>query len=86
MGSFALALAFILDISPIEKIIVIILAVLVLVVEIINTAFERLLDKIINEHHTDVAIIKELLAGAVFIFSLSAFLIGIWIFGKALIN
>ncbi|MDP2934160.1 MAG: diacylglycerol kinase [bacterium] len=84
IGSLAITLAFILELSFVERAVIIVFSVLVLVVEIINTAFEKLLDKIIKEENPEIAKIKELMAAAVLIFSAAAFLIGLWIFGRAI--
>lgn len=84
IGFFAITLAFALDLAFAEKAVIIILASLVLAAEAINSAFERLLDAVIKEHSREAARIKELMAAAVFIFSLAAFFIGCWIFGRVI--
>ena len=84
IGLAAISLAFILNLSLTEKAVVIIFTALVLVIEIINSAFEKILDKIIKEKNPEVARIKELMAAAVFIFSIAAFFLGLWIFGYAI--
>lgn len=45
---------------------------LILVAEIFNTAFEKLLDLLIPQHHPEVGKIKDLLAGGVLVFSIIA--------------
>jgi diacylglycerol kinase len=77
-------LAFILRLSFAETAVVIILSVLVLLAEIINTVVEKTLDLISKEQNPEIAKIKDLAAAGVLIFSVSAFLIGLWIFGKAI--
>ncbi len=83
VGFSAIVLAFALNLALWEKVVIIILTALVLAAEIINSAFERLLDTVIKEHSREAARIKELMAAAVFIFSLAAFLVGLWLFGRA---
>jgi len=84
IGFLAMVLAFILGLSFVEKVVIVIFSALVLVVEIINTAFERTLDKICPEQNQEIARIKDLSAAAVLIFSVAAFLVGLWIFGRAI--
>jgi diacylglycerol kinase len=52
----------------------------VLVVEMINTAFELVVDMLSPEFHPIAKIIKDVAAGAVLIASISAFVIGILLF------
>jgi len=85
IGIIALVFAFILNLSLIEKIIVLILTSLVLSAEIFNSAIETFIDILIKEHNPEAAKIKEFIAGAVLILSITAFIIGIWIFANALI-
>lgn len=80
----AVSLAFALELSFAETAIIIILSGLVMTFEIVNTAFEKTLDKICKEHNPEIAVIKDLLAASVLIFSLAALLIGSWIFIRAI--
>ncbi|MDI6820908.1 MAG: diacylglycerol kinase [Patescibacteria group bacterium] len=84
VGVFAIILAFILDLNAIERIIIIILSALVLGAEILNSAIETFVDILIKEHNPEAAKVKEFIAGAVLIFSITAFVIGVWIFTNAL--
>lgn len=52
----------------------------VLMVEMINTAFELVVDMLSPEFHPIAKIIKDVAAGAVLIASISAFVIGILLF------
>jgi diacylglycerol kinase len=85
IGFLAIAFAFVLKLTFAEKAVIIIFSALVLVVEIINTAFERTLDKICPEQSADIARIKDLSAAAVLIFSAAAFFVGAWIFVRAVL-
>lgn len=84
IGIAAIALAFILGISYVEKLIIVLCMGLVLGAEAINSATERLLDFVSQEYREEIHEIKDLMAGAVLIFSITAFAIGLWIFTKAL--
>src|SRR3989344_8762652 len=83
MGIVALALAFVLSLSLIERIIIMLLVALVLALEAFNTAIEILLDHVTPEQHNSVARIKDVMAAGVFIISLCALIIGILIFADA---
>jgi undecaprenol kinase len=52
----------------------------VLMVEMINTAFELVVDMLSPEFHPTAKIIKDVAAGAVLVASISAFVIGILLF------
>ena len=84
IGIMANGLAFSLGLSWIDKVVIIILTTLVLGVEMLNSAFEELLDMVVEYHHPAVGKIKELMAAAVLLFSIAAFIIGVWIFSRAL--
>lgn len=73
-------LGFYLQISVLEWIIIILLIALILILEIINSIFERLLDLIKPRIHEYVGDIKDMTAAAVFIGAIIAALIGIIIF------
>lgn len=86
IGAFAVTLAFMLELAFEERVVIIILTALVLMAETINSAFEKLLDVVIKEHHPQAAHIKELMAAAVFIFCLAALILGLWIFGRTILK
>ena len=68
-------------ISEIEFIFVIFSIALVFIAEAANTAFELLLDFIHGDKfHPDVKLLKDILAGGVFIAALNAFVVGLIIF------
>ena len=79
-------LGFVLNISNYEWLIVILLCGLVLTVETINTAIEKIVDFISPNWDTKAGIIKDLAAGAVLIISIVAFVAGIIIFLPKFIN
>ncbi|AXG70829.1 undecaprenol kinase [Kordia sp. SMS9] len=53
---------------------------LIMSLEGINTAIEEIADFIHPEHHKKIGLIKDLAAGAVFIFAIAAIIIGCFIY------
>lgn len=78
----AIALGFTLDITTMEWCIVLICTGAVLTLETMNTAIEAFVDMVQPNHHPIAGKIKDLSAGAVFIFTIIAFICGLLIFGK----
>ncbi|WP_096434609.1 diacylglycerol kinase family protein [Alteribacter populi] len=52
----------------------------VLALELINTALERCVDMVTSEYNIKAKVIKDVAAGAVMVFSITAVLVGITIF------
>jgi len=77
--------AFFLPLSSSERIIVIMLCGIVISFELINTAFEKFIDFHVKNFDPEIKVVKDIAAGAVLIVSLTALIIGLWIFGKYLI-
>ena len=86
IGFFAVMLSFLLNTSLTDKAVIVLCVGLVLGSETVNTAVEQLSDFISPSHRDEIRITKDLMAAAVLIFSITALIIGIIIFGKALIN
>ncbi|HTY39496.1 MAG TPA: diacylglycerol kinase family protein [Candidatus Paceibacterota bacterium] len=84
VGALAITVSFFVDISDVERLIIVLCAALVLGSEAMNSATERLLNFVSPGHNEDIRIIKDLMAASVFMFSSAAFVVGIWIFGHAL--
>ena len=76
-----LVLLLTLPLSDWEKGAVIIVVGLVLVVEFVNTAIERLLNVVKPQFHEDVRDMKDMTAGATLIASFIAVVIGLLVFG-----
>lgn len=76
----AVLFGFIFRISIVEWLFVVAAAALVLTAETFNTALEELCDMLRTSHDPHVEKIKDLAAGAVFLASLGAFVIGCIIF------
>ena len=79
-AALALALAFVLQISRIEWLLVLLAMGIVLTAELINTSLEELCDMLQPSHDPHIAKIKDLAAGAVFLSSWVALLIGAFVF------
>ena len=81
MAAMAIICSLAFKISEIEFIFVIFSIALVFIAEAANTAFELLLDFVHGDKfHPDVKLLKDILASAVFIAALNAFVIGLIIF------
>lgn len=76
----AIGLAWLLNISRGEWLIVILVIGLVLSAEAFNTALEKLCDHITPEHHPSIGSIKDTAAAAVLIISIMALIAGLVIF------
>ena len=84
IGAMAVIFSVILKLTAVEKALVILCVGLVLGAEIINSAIEQTLNFISREPSPEIRKIKNLVAAAVFIFSLASLIVGILIFGKAI--
>jgi len=81
-----IVLSFLLGISSWEWLVVIFLILLVLLLEILNTVFERLVDMLKPRVHMYVYDIKNMTAAMVLITAVSAIIIGTIIFGPKIID
>ncbi|WP_096201306.1 diacylglycerol kinase [Bacillus sp. FJAT-45350] len=77
---FVIALSIFLNIPLMHKLILIVVIGGVLALEVMNTAIERTVDLITDEFHPIAKLAKDVSAGAVFIFSLVAIIVGLLIF------
>lgn len=71
---------FLFPLTHAERILVLLLILLVLVLELINTAIEAFTDIVKPRLHSQVKIVKDIMAGTVFIASLGAAILGLMIF------
>ncbi len=76
IGIIMTILGFIVNLSTTEWIIQILTIALIMSIEGINTAIEEIADFIHPEHHPKIGLIKDLAAGAVFIFAIAAAIVG----------
>lgn len=82
IGIIAIVLGAVLKISLIELIIIITMVFLVVILEMFNTGFERLIDVISPKYHKEYGKIKDIIAGVVLMNSILAIIVGILIFTK----
>jgi diacylglycerol kinase len=80
IGFFVMILMFIFDIRGTEKVALFLVIFSVLVMEIINTIFERVVDILKPRVHPYAQLIKDIMAAAVLIASIGAIVIGTIIF------
>ncbi|MFA5211517.1 MAG: diacylglycerol kinase family protein [Patescibacteria group bacterium] len=79
-GILAILLMFIFDIKTWEKMIVFMMVILVLVLELTNTVVETFINLLKPRMEIHAGIIKDIMAGVVFIASCGAAILGIIIF------
>lgn len=82
----AIALGFLLNINKIEWTIILLLIGIVISLEIINSAIERIADFVCNEKNEKIKKTKDLAAGAVLIMAIIAVIIAIIIFIPKIID
>lgn len=82
----AILLGFLFEITLTEWCIILICIGIVLSLEIINTAIECFVDLVEPNYNPKAGAIKDLVAGAVLVFSIISALIGIMIFGKYILD
>lgn len=75
---------FFLQLTALEKAMIIMAMSSVLVLELVNTVVERFVDILEPRVHTYVALIKDLMAAAVLVVTISSILVGLIIFGQLL--
>ena len=75
---------FFLPLGAVEKAMVILAISSVLVLELVNTVAERFVSLLEPRVHTYVGVIKDVMAAAVLVVSISSILIGLIIFGQLL--
>lgn len=86
IGVVALMLSAILPLRAWEVVLIILLIMLVLVMELLNTAFEYVSDLVKPRLDHYVYMLKDIMAGAVFLTSIGALIIGLIIFVPHFIN
>jgi len=86
IGIIVIFFTIFLGLNSIETSILILMILVVLSLELINSQIEKFLDLIQPEHHPRVKIIKDFSAGAVLISALGSIVIGILIFWPHISN
>ena len=79
-ASAAIALAFVFPLAPWQRIVVILLAAAVLVLEVMNTIVERLADAVARRLSHIVREVKDMMAGTVLLVSITSAVVGTVIF------
>lgn len=80
MSMIVITVALIVELSKLEWIIILFLIGGILSLELINTALEKTIDLITSEYHPLAKMAKDAAAGAVFIYTILAVIIGFLIF------
>lgn len=80
IGMLATAMGLVLGISTQEWIVLILLIAIVLILELVNTAIEEIINIVSPEIRPEAKIAKDVSAGAVLIASVAAILIGVTLF------
>ena len=84
-GLVAIILGFLVDLNSDEWLWIILSIALVIILELVNTAIEILVDLVSPEYHPKAGTIKDVAAAAVLIGALMALIIGLFIFVPKLI-
>jgi diacylglycerol kinase (ATP) len=74
------ALAWWLKVTHMEAVALVVVIGMVWVTEILNTCLEKTMDFITRETHPEIKVIKDLAAGAVLIATITAVIVGLFIF------
>ena len=76
----AITASFVIGLGPVEKAIIFLCSAVVLVLELMNSVFERMVDLLKPRLHHYVAEVKDIMAATVLVFAASAAAVGIVIF------
>lgn len=85
VGAAIIVLIFVIDLASWEKVLLVLLVSAVLVLEIVNTIFERIADAVEPRVSPMVREIKDMMAGAVLITAITAAVVGTMILGPHLL-
>ena len=80
LGALILIAGFFFSISITEWLIIFLCCIIVLTLEMINTAIEKICDLISTDFHPQIKIIKDVAAGAVLISAIGSAIVGLIIF------
>lgn len=86
LGIMAVIASFILKISLVEWVIIVFMINMVLVLELINTAFESMVDLYTQEYNKIAKVTKDVIAGAVLVTCLFSLVIAFLIFAPKIIE
>lgn len=85
IGLVVLIISFLLPLKPWEFLLIVLMILLVLVLELFNTALELFADLLLPRLHHHVGVVKDVMAGAVLLTATAAFIVGIVIIGPYLV-
>lgn len=80
IASLVLVASFLLGLTKPDKIIILLVIILVIASEMINTAIEEMVDLITNEHKEEAKRAKDVAAGMVLVAAIGAIIVGVVIF------
>lgn len=86
LGIIAVIVSFILKISLVEWVIIVFMINMVLVLELLNTAFESMVDLYTQEYNKIAKATKDVIAGAVFVTCLFSLVIAFLIFAPKVLE
>jgi len=86
IGLCVILISFLLNIPKLDFIIIIFVSFLVIILELINTSIEKLIDKISPVFDKDYGKIKDMMAGAVLLSVILSIIIGFLILFKPIIS
>ncbi|MBN2459527.1 diacylglycerol kinase family protein [Candidatus Woesearchaeota archaeon] len=86
IGWLVVMLSIFLQIPRNDLILIVMMCFLVIVLELINTSFEKLIDFLHPDKHDEIRKIKDMMAGAVLLVVIMAVIIGVLILYRPLLN
>lgn len=75
-----------LEISKVEFLMILAISAVTFSLELTNTAIERLADRVSLQHDEKIGMVKDIMAGAVFVSAIFAIVIGLIIFYKPVLK
>ena len=76
VSAVVISAAVFLQVSKLELILVIFLCFLVVALELVNTSIEKLLDVLYPKYHEEIGLVKDIMAGVVFLAAVMACIVG----------
>lgn len=85
IGGIVFVISILLPLKPWEFLLVVLMTLLVLVLELFNSALELFADLLLPRLHHHVGAVKDIMAGAVFLTALAALIVGFVVLGPYLV-
>ncbi len=86
VAGLVLILAWMLQLSFVQVSVLVITITLVVVMEVVNTVVEGLADVVHPDQHEEVRKVKDMMAGAVMLVSVSAIVVGLFVFVPSIVS